>query len=747
MSGSPFTWLSIFFLLTNTIKRFKRFLLNLCFLVLAFSNAKGQSTISITDNHPSESIAGHLNEFIDRSSISSAEALLKSRPFHASKDNVPIYASSIKSVWLQFQAKNASSSKTLYLNIAYPNLSEVSIYKIENGTSVLIGKAGNEVKVSNDISGSPNIIFDLLLPSGTGGEYYVHVLSSHPIMVPAYVSTEGGISRFTTKQTFFVSIYLGVLLIMFLYNFILYFFTKDKNYVYYTTYIILLAFAQLTVAGYSYRYLWPNLPVLNEYAVIWSSTFSAMSGTLFSIAYLQTRQYSPKIHNLLKVVLAIYVVGLICSLFKLSWVSYDILNYNSILSILIILGASIYIARKGFRSAYFYLIAWLTLLLSFLILVLRNLNALPYNNFTAYVFYIGSALEVALLSLALADKINVLRREKELSQAQALMAAQENERLIKGQNAVLETKVSERTEELQLTNQQLRVAFKELKDTQIQLVEAEKMASLGQLTAGIAHEINNPINFVKSNIKPLTLDIDDLVSILNQYEMLHLKEEPDVLNSLKKIDDLKKELDVEFIKSEIYDLLKGIEEGALRTAEIVKGLRIFSRLDESMLKSVDIHEGIDSTLVLLRSTIPQDVKVVRSFNADGNIECYPGKLNQVFMNILNNSVQALKSKAVLTEEDFIAISTKDNDDCTITIIMKDSGPGMSAEVKQKIFDPFFTTKDVGEGTGLGLAIVFKIIQEHNGKIEVNSREGEGAEFVITLPRIIPNKPPSINGAP
>jgi two-component system NtrC family sensor kinase len=366
-------------------------------------------------------------------------------------------------------------------------------------------------------------------------------------------------------------------------------------------------------------------------------------------------------------------------------------------------------------------------------------GVLPVNTFTTYVLYLGSAIEAILLSIALADKITILRKDKELSQAAAIRISRENEKLVREQNVVLEQKVTERTEELQLVNEQVTTAYKDLKDAQTQLVEAEKMASLGVLTAGIAHEINNPINFVKSNIKPLQLDFKDLLEVIDEYEKLHDIDLKNLPSQLQTIEALKKQIDIEFVKSEIINLMKGIENGAERTAEIVRGLRTFSRLDESSIKAVDIHEGLDTTIILLRSNIPANIAVIKDYNAHGVIECFPGKLNQVFMNILSNAVQAIKEKQAPLEEDKITIITKNLNEKEVEIRIRDTGKGMTEAVKQKIFEPFFTTKDVGEGTGLGLAIVFKIIQEHFGKIEVVSEPGKGTEFVITLNNSIPTK--------
>jgi two-component system NtrC family sensor kinase len=268
------------------------------------------------------------------------------------------------------------------------------------------------------------------------------------------------------------------------------------------------------------------------------------------------------------------------------------------------------------------------------------------------------------------------------------------------------------------------------------LVEAEKMASLGQLTAGIAHEINNPINFVKSNIRPLEMDIKDLIEIIDAYDTLHTIPDADFAGKLIEINKLKKQIDVDYVKDEISNLVKGIHDGAERTAEIVMGLRNFSRLDESEVKIVNIHEGIDSTLIILKNALPPNIVVKKDFGAHGEIECFPGKLNQVFMNILSNGMQAIKEKEHQEAEESITITTRDADD-KIEISIKDTGIGMTDEVRQKIFDPFFTTKDVGEGTGLGLSIVYKIIQKHEGKIEVLSSKGKGAEFVISLYKVLP----------
>jgi len=260
------------------------------------------------------------------------------------------------------------------------------------------------------------------------------------------------------------------------------------------------------------------------------------------------------------------------------------------------------------------------------------------------------------------------------------------------------------------------------------------MASLGQMTAGIAHELNNPINFVSSNIKPLKRDLDDLLAILACYESA----EPGSDQATDKINQaraLSQELELDFLKTEIDQLMMGIEEGALRTAEIVKGLRIFSRLDEDALKKADINECLRSTLVILKTTIRGATNVNEEFDVNlPEIQCYPGKLNQVFMNIIANAVHATENSGKPLKERLVTVKTAEVKG-KIEIRIKDNGVGMNPEVRSKIFDPFFTTKEVGEGTGLGLSIVLGIVNHHNGKIVVESEPNLGTEFVITLPKV------------
>ncbi len=295
-------------------------------------------------------------------------------------------------------------------------------------------------------------------------------------------------------------------------------------------------------------------------------------------------------------------------------------------------------------------------------------------------------------------------------------------------NRELEEKNAEiafQRDEIQKSFEELEKTLDKLRKAQRKLIESEKMASLGQLTAGIAHEINNPINFVSANISPLKTGIAELRQVLDAYREAASGDMDQ--NRISNARELGKKYDLDYLITELDQLLNGISEGANRTKEIVSGLKNFSRLNEQELRRADIHEGIESTLILLRNQYRDRITITRDYDKDLEvIECYPGLLNQVFMNILTNAIQSIEDKG------HILIKTRKSRTKAI-IWIEDSGRGIPGKYLNKIFDPFFTTKDVGEGTGLGLSISYGIIQKHKGNIRVRSKVDQGTVFKISLP--------------
>ncbi|MEQ8239715.1 MAG: ATP-binding protein [Cyclobacteriaceae bacterium] len=304
---------------------------------------------------------------------------------------------------------------------------------------------------------------------------------------------------------------------------------------------------------------------------------------------------------------------------------------------------------------------------------------------------------------------------------------QDNEKLFLAEKKLKETLSLE-----QKSKQELANAMANLKGAQSQLVHSEKMASLGQLTAGIAHEINNPINFISSGMVSIKMSIESLTEIAEEYSKLDDGEE-DYEEVIANVKELKEEHEYEEIMEELDELIKDVNYGVTRTIEIVKGLRVFSRLDEEEAKIANVNENIDATLTLLRNKTKNRIKVSKYYDENmKDIECYPGQLNQVFMNIMNNAIQAIPDEK---KDGELTIYTEELDDAVVVRI-KDNGQGIPEEIKNRIWEPFFTTKEVGVGTGLGMSITYGIIQKHNGTIELTSEVGQGTEFAITLPKEI-----------
>ena len=273
-------------------------------------------------------------------------------------------------------------------------------------------------------------------------------------------------------------------------------------------------------------------------------------------------------------------------------------------------------------------------------------------------------------------------------------------------------------------NEELEKTLEKVHEIHTQLVLSEKMASLGEITAGVAHEIKNPLNFITGNIEPLKRDISDVLDILDKYEAI-VKEQA-LKEALPKIESIKSDMDFDFLVEEVHKLMEGITEGANRTKEIVKSLGSFSRKGDDKFVMHNIHEGIDSNLILLGNKIKNRITIHKEYGEFPEIECLPDRLNQVFMNILSNAIQAID------EEGDIFIKTE-FEGAKVSIRIRDTGKGMSKEVQKRIFEPFYTTKELGKGTGLGLSISYSIVEQHNGKIIVSSQPSKGTEFIITLP--------------
>lgn len=637
------------------------------------------------------------------------------------------------SYWIKLNIYNISSTEDLIILVDNPLLTNTILYRPDSG-KFIEDKISRNAPFHEQERYNPSPEFQVHQKIGDTVTYYLKVNSLTQLLIPIKVGKIETIAIDNVNKNLWHGIYFGIMMVMFFYNLFLYFSIKDKSYLYYIAYILSVIYVQLNTTGLGFKYIWSSFPYFEIYSTYISSALTAFASIAFIRKFLNTKQFAPRAHKFFWVFIIAYSFTILNVFIGNKYLSYNLLNINAFTLSLFMIGVATYIGRKyRYRPATFFLISWSIFLLGIIFFVLKDVGIVPYNLYSVSAVQIGSAIEVVLLSLALADKINILRRDKEESQRQTLAAIQENARIVREQNILLETKVTERTSELSKANLELSNALKELKEAEAQLVESEKMASLGQLTAGIAHEINNPINFVTSNVNPLKRNVGILTQLINQIEAICLMDIP-VDEKKQKIEQLKQEEDYDYLCTEIEYLLNGIGEGATRTAEIVKGLRVFSRLDEDDLKLANIHDGLDSTLVILNHQLGNYIKINKKYSELPLVECYPGKLNQVFLNIMTNAIHAINLRWNKQIGGELTVATR-SDDNNAYISIQDNGIGMDEATQKKIFEPFFTTKEVGEGTGLGMSIAYNTIKKHNGYIELASTPGVGTTFTLVIPLV------------
>lgn len=707
-------------------------LIKLTLLLLLFSQRlSAQDTVVVSDHYAEKYIGKHTATFQDRQKQYSLSQLIANpQLFTRSNKSIINFGANNQNNWIKFYLKNNSNKNRLFLNVDYPDIDSVNLYVVvAAGTDSMVVINGDSLKALQ--YAMPFYLFEMPVHKGSTVTCFLMLNSNKQIIAPIKMEGEIDTAAYLATSNALSGIYFGIMLAMILYNLFIYFSSGDKHYIYYCNYIFWVFLTQMILLGFSHYNSVLDSRVVTSYALIFVGAMSGIATIIFVKSFLHVKSNAPKYLYVLNSIILGDILAIITLLAGKPTVAYNIVNGVAGIGSLIVLFVALKAYLAKYNPARYFLFGWVFFLGSIIVYVLKDIGVLPYNIFTERSVQIGSALEALLLSFALADKLNMLKKEKEEYQHRALQIAKENERIILEQNTNLQFKVNERTQELKLANDNLNKTLDDLKQAQSQLVESEKMASLGQLTAGIAHEINNPINFVTSNVSPLRRDINILFDTINYIEELAVS---DTSTDSKKmqIDEYKEEQEIDYLQTEITHLINGISNGAQRTAEIVKGLRIFSRLDEDNLKHASINEGIDSAVVILNNQLGK-IKVIRYYGELPQIECYPGKLNQVFLNVLSNAVYAIHKHFGNKAGGELTITTALEQD-KVKISFKDNGIGMDEQTQKKIFDPFFTTKDVGEGTGLGMSIVYTTIRKkHNGSIKVNSSPGKGSEFIIILP--------------
>lgn len=675
--------------------------------------------ILLEDDAVEYNVGEHLQIYQDYYRQQTMEEVAENGTFKANTKKVGNEGNSGAKIWCRFKLE-ATESGLWYLELGNPLLHDIEMHAISSdGTSTRINYSSHKPFFERFLKNNL-YFFPLEFDAGETKTIYMSVVATYPLDFPLSVMKAETIIEKNHKLDVFHGIFFGFIIVMALYNFFLFFSVKEELYLYYVFYILGMGFMIAHFTGYAFNFLWPYFPTINQWPAI-LPCIGITFAFLFTTKFLQLRVNMPKLDRILKVMLGIllfsiplnliHVLGIFESPLPIIIAAIDIQLIAVILDVTLFI-AGLIMYRRGFTPAKYFLLAWSSLLIGALIYVFLNLGILEPTFFTKFALEMGVGIEITFLSFALADRINVYKREKAQAQNDAFAALQENERLITEQNKMLEEKVTERTRELDARNNELTETINELKETQQKLVESEKMASLGTLVAGIAHEINTPVG----------IGVTAASGFIDKTESLAGKLKADTMS--------KKDL-MEYLNF-MYKSSKLVLSNLQRTAELVKSFKQVS-VDQSVEEKRTFALG--SYLKDIVNTIAPKFKgqeVDFKFDCPDSIvlESYPGAFAQIITNFMvNSSLHAFQEsnagtiilKGKLTDQD-------------VVLSYSDNGKGMSQEIIDRIFDPFFTTNKQ-HGTGLGMHIVYNLVtQKLKGNITLESSPGKGVTFTITLPK-------------
>jgi signal transduction histidine kinase len=736
---------SMSLLITKVMKKKVNLLIYFLYIGNLFLNAQSQniipSPILLFPDKEYFSINKSIYYFEDENGILSFEDISHpafSENFILSARKSLNFGYTHSSYWVKFHLKNLDPQiNDWILEIDYELLDSIDFYYQEHEGQWRSKAFGDMYPFKQREWDYRTFIIPLQLPDKEVHTYFLRFKTMGTMQFPMNISREKSFLRKLFLSESYYGIFFGIMILLIIYNAFVYFSLRDTTYFHYIILILSTTILVAFLSGHIFQY------VLGDY-MWWSNKLLPSSIALsefciinFTRSFLNTKKLYARLDKVLIFLLVLSFIMIFLLFFTNFHFSIQVTAYTSQLYILICLLSGVLCLLKGNKAALLFILAFTLFLIGALAISFIAIGIIGENPITSHGMELGVMLNGVFLSLALINSYKISKLEKEKAHEEILQMRQKA-------NEQLEQKVKERTAEIQEKNEVLRQQQEELKTinellenqkkelqltieslklTQSQLVQSEKMASIGQLVAGIAHEINNPVTFISAGVDSLNTNLEEVRQVIEIYDSITQDNAGD---KLKEIKQLKEEIEYQEAVGEIDKLIDSVRTGSERTTEIVKGLRTFSRLDEDVLKIADIHEGLDSTLILLRNKYKERIEIEKQYGDIPEIECYPGQLNQVFMNILSNAIDAIDDKGTIT------ISTSKSNG-TIRVSIKDSGRGIPENIQSKIFEPFFTTKEVGQGTGLGLSICHSIIEKHHGSIEVKSKVGNGSEFVIGLP--------------
>lgn len=691
------------------------------FVLSALFSLKAETYIEFAEDFEGVLNIGRSVEFLEDSSQElTIDDVVKSSEFVKQHSVIFIRPASEATLWIKIPYRN-KSEKVVWLETGHSfSVWELDYYYADSSGLTNDGEPlyelGSLRSSSNKLLASKYYCVPLP-PSINNGidTVYLRVEGMFPMTLTLQAYSEKHINSKAHNDVMIFSLFIGVIVAILLYNLFLFFSTRELTYLFYVIYLgsmgLLIPFAEGN-AMFDFPLFYEKITVVQSIQIL--------ANTFFVTEYFSLRRnYKKLYYSIWGGTSLLFFVLPVINLFN--WLDYlIIINMFQVLGPLFyvfILVLATYFLVKKYNGALFFVVGWSVLFSSVILFYLSINGFLPYNNLTANFPYIGVSIECLVFAFALGNRINKLKDEN-------VKINKEKLEIVQKQNQVLDETVRKRTKELddQLkksndlnkellrTNEELseknhviynqkeelETTMQNLKDAQSQLVQSEKMASLGILTAGIAHEINNPLNFISGA----------------QQILKHLQKE-----------------ETAFLSNADFDMcVNHISEGLIRCQKIMKSLRQFNENHDGFTGRCTVSEIIDNCLVMLNNKLKNRVSVKIEYALNGNeiVRGNVGQLHQVFLNVLSNAAQAIEGKGTITIATVV-------DDEILNIYITDTGGGIKKEHLKSIIDPFFTTKDPGKGVGLGLSIVYNIIKDHKGEITFESEEGKGTTVIVTLP--------------
>ena len=730
-------------------------LLSLIFIFMSItSNAEVQtsSTAVISDSSNKILLGKHIGYFEDINGDLSLNTLIKNnykKQFNKSDSDALNFGLTKSTYWFHLKIFNTSVRENFFIESVFPLTDHIDLYYSDKDSNTYSYK-NNSVslkyyhhKIGGDFYpfdkreiNSRTFVFPINIKSQEEKEIFIRMKSSNPMIAGFIFWSEKEYFANENESRTLYGLYYGIMLIIILYNFILFFTVRDKSHLLFVLYILSLTLYHSIRDGFAYEYLWPDSPWLSNKVPVFIS-FILIWAVWFTKEILNTKKFMPKFNRLIKYILIIIVLNFLTSFFAERTISLYINIILVIILAVIFSFPTFFITKQGYRPARFYLAAWTIPIIFIFIITFHALGIISTTYFHAYAMHIGSIIQGIVFSLALADKINILKQQKSNAQAWALTmekeAAQNLRKEVNRQTKELKIRNSEAEKakenallvnlkleqaNFQLTENLLRLkqkekelnnTFKQLETANNRMISQARMAVIGKMVSGVTHEIGNPLNSTMSGAESLAEFITETEELLN-----------------KNIDISQTETHLKDLNSRSKRAIKLINNGNKRMRRILDNLRSYIKAGKVPVEYYNFKNGLDSCLMLLKNRIDkQNITIETKIEKLPDIRCRAGEINQVVTNLLINSLDVMPDGGKIS-----IFATYSNGN--VKIQFNDTGPGIAEENRSYIFDPFFTTKETSKGTGLGLHISYEIIKQHDGEIKLGECVN-CAQFHISIP--------------